>query len=467
MVYKNLLIGILIITKLKFKENKNMNLPNLYQCKVAVIGLGYVGLPLALEFENKKKCNISNHKLKREIIGFDNNESRIRELNNKIDRTGETFPEELISTKNIIYTNDKELLKEADVFIITVPTPINKKKDPELKYIKDASCIVGEIIKSRRSDTFPIVIYESTVFPGATEDIFIPIIEKYSGLRLNREFFCAYSPERINPGDKTKRLKDIVKLTSGSNETCANWVNNFYGSVIDAGTYMASSIKVAEAAKVIENTQRDLNIALVNELSYIFNKLDIDTLDVLDAASSKWNFLNFRPGLVGGHCIGVDPYYLTWKAQLHGYKPQIVLSGREVNEKMTQYVLKKIVDNLKKFKIDSQTPKMLICGLSFKEDCPDIRNSKVIEFIKISKDFGFSLNIYDPIADLFTLDQSIKQYTINEFPKNNLYDVIFLAVPHKEFKEISYEKYNSILNFNGFIFDLKGILGKWSNVIRI
>ena len=443
-----------------------MTFPDLYDCKIAVIGLGYVGLPLALEFANRKKCNITNKILRRKVIGFDNNDSRIEELTNKFDRTGESCSEQLKNLDNIIYTNDRKLLKRADVFIITVPTPINKNKDPELKYTKEASRLVGETIKSRNSKTFPVIIYESTVFPGATEEIFIPIIQMYSGLEYNKKFFCAYSPERINPGDKTKRLKDIIKLTSGSNDECANWVNKFYGSIIDAGTYMASSIKVAEAAKVIENTQRDLNIALVNELSYIFSKMNIDTLEVLNAASSKWNFLNFKPGLVGGHCIGVDPYYLTWKAKQIGYKPQIVLSGREVNEKMTKFILDKIVNKLNKLEINIENTKILICGISFKEDCPDIRNSKVIEFIKFSKEIGFQVNIYDPVADLISLDQSIKNNVLREFPYKKFYEVIFLAVPHREFREIPYEKYNSMLKLNGFIFDLKGILGRRNNIIR-
>ena len=443
-----------------------MTFPDLYDCKIAVIGLGYVGLPLALEFANRKKCNITNKILRRKVIGFDNNDSRIEELTNKFDRTGESCSEQLKNLDNIIYTNDRKLLKRADVFIITVPTPINKNKDPELKYTKEASRLVGETIKSRNSKTFPVIIYESTVFPGATEEIFIPIIQMYSGLEYNKKFFCAYSPERINPGDKTKRLKDIIKLTSGSNDECANWVNKFYGSIIDAGTYMASSIKVAEAAKVIENTQRDLNIALVNELSYIFSKMNIDTLEVLNAASSKWNFLNFKPGLVGGHCIGVDPYYLTWKAKQIGYKPQIVLSGREVNEKMTKFILDKIVNKLNKLEINIENTKILICGISFKEDCPDIRNSKVIEFIKFSKEIGFQVNIYDPVADLISLDQSIKNNVLREFRYKKFYEVIFLAVPHREFREIPYEKYNSMLKLNGFIFDLKGILGRRNNIIR-
>ena len=443
-----------------------MNLPNLYDCNIAVIGLGYVGLPLALEFANKKKCNISNKKLRRKVIGFDNNDLRIRELNNKFDRTGEASEEQIKTTKDIIYTNNEELLKEADVFIVTVPTPIDKNKNPDLKYTEKASLLVGETLKSRKSETCPIIIYESTVFPGATEEIFIPIIQRISGLEYNKSFFCAYSPERINPGDKTKRLKDIIKLTSGSNEKCATWVNEFYGSIIDAGTYMASSIKVAEAAKIIENTQRDLNIALVNELAFIFNKMNIDTLDVLNAASSKWNFLNFRPGLVGGHCIGVDPYYLTWKAEQIGYKPQIVLSGREVNEKMTEYILGKIVDRLNKLEINLEETRILVCGISFKEDCPDIRNSKVIDFINLSKDLGFGLNIYDPIADLIDLDLSIKKYVLKDFPNTELYDVIFIAVPHREIREIPYEKFNGILNLKGFIFDLKGILVKRNNIIH-
>ena len=444
-----------------------MRFPNLYKCTIAVVGLGYVGLPLALEFASRKRCYLSNLKLNRKVIGFDINELRIEELINRFDRTGETCQKQLKTVENLIFTYDRKLLKKADVFIITVPTPINDNKDPDLKFTKDASIIIGETLKLRKSDIYPVIIYESTVFPGATEDIFMPIINNRSGLEFNKDFFCAYSPERVNTGDKSKRLKDIVKVTSGSNEKCAKWVNSFYGSIIDAGTFLASSIKVAEAAKVIENTQRDLNIALVNEFSYIFNRLNIDTLDVLDAASSKWNFLNFRPGLVGGHCIGVDPYYLTWKSEQSGYKPEVVLSGREVNEKMTEFLLGKIIKNLNKFELNSRPPTMVIFGITFKEDCPDIRNSKVIDFIKLSKDYGFNLNIYDPIADIVGLDESIKKYVIEDFPKDGLYDVVFLAVPHRSFKQTPYKNFNSILSSKGFIFDLKGILGKRKNVIRL
>tara|TARA_B100000886_G_C20421138_1_gene491671 strand:+ start:1921 stop:3255 length:1335 start_codon:yes stop_codon:yes gene_type:complete len=443
-----------------------MKLPDLYNCTIAVIGLGYVGLPLALEFSTRKKGCLTNIELKRKVIGFDVNRLRIKELINKFDRTGEACEKQLKNADNIIFTHNKELIKTADVYIITVPTPINDNKEPDLKASKEASLLVGETLSERKSNTNPVIIYESTVFPGATEDIFIPIIQKNSGLRFNKDFFCAYSPERINPGDKSKRLKDIVKLTSGSNAECAKWVNSFYGSIIDAGTFLTSSIRVAEAAKVIENTQRDLNIALVNEFSYIFDQMNIDTLDVLDAASTKWNFLNFKPGLVGGHCIGVDPYYLTWKCEQCGYKPKIVLSGREINEKMTSILLKKIVKNLKKFKITSKPPTILIFGICFKEDCPDIRNSKVIEFIKLSIDLGFKINIYDPIADIEKLDKSLKKFVLNDFPSNNIYDVLFLAVPHKVFKEHKYEKYNSLLKSKGFILDLKGILGKKNNIVR-
>ena len=441
-----------------------LKFPDLYNCKLAVIGLGYVGLPLAIEFAKKEKCNITKRELKREVIGFDLNNFRVKELLSKYDRTGEINNDELINLKNIIFTSDKELLKEAELFIVTVPTPINKHKEPDLSFLEKACALIGDAIKDKNSAFHPIIIFESTVFPGATEEICASIISQKSLLTYKKDFFCGYSPERINPGDKTKRLKDIVKVTSGCNKECANWVNSLYGSIIDAGTYNASSIKVAEAAKVIENTQRDLNIALVNELSVIFSKMGIDSLDVLDTASSKWNFMNFRPGFVGGHCIGVDPYYLTWKAEQFGYKSEILLSGRKVNENMSRFVFNKIISNLSHLKKDFRFAKVLICGISFKEDCPDIRNSKVFDLINLFKINKFEVDIYDPVADLSKLE-GIK--LLLELPSRKFYDVIVLAVPHIQFKKISYDKFNLILKNKGIIFDLKGILEKKEeNIIR-
>ena len=311
------------------------------------------------------------------------------------------------------------------------------------------------------------MIFESTVFPGATEEICAPLIEEISGLVYKKDFLCGYSPERINPGDKNKRIKDIVKITSGCDEECAIWIDNLYKSIIDAGTYLAQSIKVAEAAKVIENTQRDLNIALVNELAIIFSKMNIDTLDVLNASSTKWNFLNFRPGLVGGHCIGVDPYYLTWKIEKEGYKPEMILSGRKVNEKMINFFLEKITDFMNSVNKNIKNSKMLVLGCSFKEDCPDIRNSKTIDFIIEAKNQGFLVDIFDPVADYSDLDESIKEDVVLKFPIEKKYDVLVISLAHKQFKEMSHNQFEKILTKKGFIFDVKGILDKKKNVLRL
>ncbi len=443
-----------------------MRYPNFKSCKIAIIGLGYVGLPLALEFAKRKKCSFSGKSLNRKVIGFDVKLSRIKELENNLDKTGETDLEDLKNIKNISYTNDPNKIINSDVFIVTVPTPVDEIKKPNLDFLNKASCLIGEALKKRKSQFLPIIIYESTVFPGATEEICAPLIEKVSGLVYKEDFLCGYSPERINPGENTKKLREIIKITSGCNSSCATWIDNLYKSIIVAGTYSAQSIKVAEAAKVIENTQRDLNIALVNELSIIFSKLKIDTLDVLDAASTKWNFLNFRPGFVGGHCIGVDPYYLTWKIEKEGYKPEMILSGRKVNENMSRFFLEKITDHMYKRKINIQSSRMLVLGCSFKEDCPDIRNSKAIDFIIRAKNQGFDVNLFDPVADYANLEGLANEDLVSEFPINRNYDVLVIAVAHKQFKKISLKHYENILNKKGFIFDIKGILEKKDNVLR-
>ena len=440
--------------------------PNLNDCCIAVIGLGYVGLPLAIEFAKKRSCNITRKLLNRKIIGFDSNNLRIKELLANHDRTGETSPDDLANVENLIFTEKQELLKKADVFIVTVPTPINEKKEPDLSFLKKACKIIGQTLKDKKCKFYPVVIFESTVFPGATEEVCALIIQEESSLIYKKQFFCGYSPERINPGDKTKRLKDIVKVTSGCNIESTEWVNSLYASVIEAGTYKATSIKVAEAAKVIENTQRDLNIALVNEFSVIFSKMGIDSLDVLDTAASKWNFLNFRPGFVGGHCIGVDPYYLTWKAEQSGYKSQILLSGRKVNENMSKFVFDKILENLEQSKSVYKNVKVLICGISFKEDCPDIRNSKVFDLVELFENNNFNVDIYDPIADLSKADYLKNSNILFEFPTNKIYEVIVMAVPHNIFRKTPYSKFKNILNQKGIIFDLKGIFNKEINIIR-
>ena len=441
--------------------------PNLRNCTIAILGLGYVGLPLALEFEKRKRCNYSGVDLHRKVIGFDVKKSRIKELQNNFDRTGETIKEDLENTENLFFTNNPYELINSDVYIITVPTPVDENKEPNLEFLNNASLIVGKALKKRNVEITPIVIFESTVFPGATEEICAPLIEEISGLVYKKDFLCGYSPERINPGDKNKRINDIVKITSGCDEVCAIWIDNLYKSIIDAGTYLAQSIKVAEAAKVIENTQRDLNIALVNELAIIFSKMNIDTLDVLNASSTKWNFLNFRPGLVGGHCIGVDPYYLTWKIEKEGYKPEMILSGRKVNEKMINFFLEKITDFMNSVNKNIKNSKMLVLGCSFKEDCPDIRNSKTIDFIIEAKNQGFLVDIFDPVADYSNLDESIKEDIVLKFPIEKKYDVLVISLAHKQFKEMSHNQFEKILTKKGFIFDIKGILDKKKNVLRL
>ena len=443
-----------------------MNYPDLYDCKIAVIGLGYVGLPLAMEFAERKICCFSGNKISRKVVGFDRKLSRIRELKENFDKTAEKSSKDLRNKKNIIFTNNPEDIISSDVFIVTVPTPINENNQPDLESLKNASLLIGQTLFLKKSAFIPIIIFESTVYPGATEEFCVPFIEKASGCKYKEDFLCAYSPERINPGDKTKRLSDIVKITSGCNKTCSVWVDDFYKSIIDAGTFRTESIKVAEAAKVIENTQRDINIALVNELSIIFSKMNIDTLDVLDAASTKWNFLNFRPGFVGGHCIGVDPYYLTWKIEQFGYKSEIILSGRKVNQNMSLNVLERLLQFMFKNNMSVKKAKMLILGCTFKEDCPDVRNSKTIDFINESKKAGFNLTIYDPVADSSLLEESIKKDFVKHYPKDIIFDVIFIALSHKEFLDIKFSDYEKILCDKGFIFDLKGILGKRDNVLR-
>ena len=444
-----------------------MNYPDLRNCTIAILGLGYVGLPLALEFEKRKRCNYSGVDLHRKVIGFDVKKSRIKELQNNFDRTGETIKEDLEYTENLFFTNNPYELINSDVYIITVPTPVDENKEPNLEFLNNASLIVGKALKKRNVEITPIVIFESTVFPGATEEICAPLIEEISGLVYKKDFLCGYSPERINPGDKNKRINDIVKITSGCDEVCAIWIDNLYKSIIDAGTYLAQSIKVAEAAKVIENTQRDLNIALVNELAIIFSKMNIDTLDVLNASSTKWNFLNFRPGLVGGHCIGVDPYYLTWKIEKEGYKPEMILSGRKVNEKMINFFLEKITDFMNSVNKNIKNPKMLVMGCSFKEDCPDIRNSKTIDLIIEAKNQGFLVDIFDPVANYSNLDESIKEDIVLKFPIDKKYDVLLISLAHKQFKEMSHNQFEKILSKKGFIFDVKGILDKKKNVLRL
>ena len=406
--------------------------------KICVVGLGYVGLPLAIEFSKKFP-----------VIGYDINKTRINGLNEGIDFTNEVSSSELKKAKNIIFTSEANSLKDCNFFIITVPTPITKSKKPDLSPLLSASNLVAPFLK--KGD---VVVYESTVYPGATEEECIPILEKISKLSLNQDFFVGYSPERINPGDKVHRLPSIKKVTSGSNKKSANFIDRVYKKIITAGTYKAESIKVAEAAKVIENTQRDLNIALINELAIIFNLMNLDTEQVLNAAETKWNFLPFRPGLVGGHCIGVDPYYLTHKTEMLGYNPEIILAGRRLNDSMPSFVASQFIKLLTKKNIKINSAKILILGASFKEDCPDIRNTKVIDIIDELIEYNCKVSIYDPWVNA---EEAKKEYGINLL-KNvpiNYYDGIIIAVSHKIFKKMGIQKIRSFGKSKNAVYDLK------------
>ncbi len=409
--------------------------------KLAVIGLGYVGLPLAVEFGKQMPT-----------LGFDINRQRVRELQEGIDNTLEITTAELANCPHLTFSSEAADLKHSNVLIVTVPTPIDRHKQPDLDPLKAASKTVGQNLNPG-----DIVIYESTVFPGATEDICIPILEQESGLIFNKDFYAGYSPERINPGDKQHSVADIIKVTSGSTPEIADFVDQLYAKIITAGTHKAPSIKTAEAAKVIENTQRDLNIALVNELAVIFKLIGVDTEEVLKAAGTKWNFLPFRPGLVGGHCIGVDPYYLTHKAQELGYHPEVILAGRRINDDMGVYVAENIIKLLTQNKIHVVGAKVLILGLTFKENCPDIRNTKVIDIASELRRYHAEVDVYDPWA---SSEEAKSQYGISliEEPKQGKYDAIIIAVAHKQFREMGTEKIRSFGKPQNVIFDVKYIL---------
>ncbi len=404
--------------------------------KIAVIGLGYVGLPLAVAFGRT-----------REVIGFDVKQERINDLKAGKDHTLEISTTELAEAKQLHFTNKIEEIADASIYIVTVPTPVTKYKKPDLRPLKSASETIGKVLK--KGD---IVIYESTVYPGCTEEDCVPVLERESGLKYKLDFFCGYSPERINPGDKKHRIWDIKKVTSGSTEAIGKEVDALYREIITAGTHMASSIKVAEAAKVIENAQRDLNIAFVNELSLIFEKMGIDTLEVLESAATKWNFLPFKPGLVGGHCIGVDPYYLTYKAESLGYNPQVILSGRRINDNMGIHVANRMVKLLIQKGNNVAQANVLILGITFKENCPDIRNSKVIDVIRELQSFGISPQVYDPHA---SAEEVKHEYAIDMISKpTEKYEAIFLAVAHTEFLDFNIKEHT---HKSSVIFDLKGI----------
>jgi len=416
---------------------------DLKDTKIAIIGLGYVGLPLAVEFGKHYQ-----------VTGFDINKKRIQELKDGVDNTLEVDASELHSSTKLAFSSNPDDIKGCNVYIVTVPTPIDDHQQPDLGPLRSASKLVGSVIANGNT-----VIYESTVYPGATEEVCIPIVEEVSGLVFNKDFFAGYSPERINPGDKTHRVTNIMKVTSGSTEKVADFVDDLYASIITAGTHKASSIKVAEAAKVIENTQRDLNIALVNELSLIFNKLNIDTLEVLEAAGTKWNFLPFRPGLVGGHCISVDPYYLTHKAQAIGYNPEIILAGRRINDSMGAYVAERVVKLLTKRKIHVVDANILVLGLAFKENCPDLRNTRVIDVIKEFETYHANVSVYDPWVKA---EEAKDEYGINLIsdPKHNHYDAIILCVGHQQFRELGTSGIKAFGKENSVLYDVKYVLPK-------
>jgi len=409
--------------------------------KIAIIGLGYVGLPLATEFGKKHT-----------VVGFDINQSRIQELKKGEDSTLETTIQERKEAVNLIYTENPEDIKDCTVFIVTVPTPIDECKNPNLTPLRKASETVGKALK--KDD---IVIYESTVYPGATEEVCVPILEEMSGLKFNQDFYCGYSPERINPGDKLHRLVSIKKITSGSTPEIATVVDELYQEIISAGTHKTSSIKIAEAAKVIENTQRDVNIALINELAIVFNMLNIDTESVLEAAGTKWNFLPFRPGLVGGHCIGVDPYYLTHKSIEAGYKPDIILAGRRLNDNMCRYVVSQVVTLMAKKHIRVVDANILIMGLTFKENCPDLRNSRVVDLIQEFEDLNCNIDVFDP-----WVDKKEAQIECNILPIDNpisgKYDAILLTVAHDEFKQLSVQQIKELGKSKHVLYDVKCLL---------
>ena len=446
-----------------------MNSPLIENCTIAIIGLGYVGLPLAIAFDKTKFCEKSNIKLSRKVIGFDINKERINELNQNLDKTKEVSEKELKSSK-VLFTNDLKFLINADVFIITVPTPIDNSKIPFLGHLISASNIVGEALKNKKENnnlkSTPIVIYESTVYPGATEEVCIPEVENKSGLLSSKDFNFGYSPERINPGESKLKLTNIVKITSGNNKETTEWIDKLYSSIIKAGTFKTKSIQIAEAAKVIENTQRDLNIALVNEFSLIFSKLNIDTLDVIKAASTKWNFLEFYPGIVGGHCIGVDPYYLTYKSQMMGYYPEILTSGRRINDSMGEKIVEKLVLNMLKKGITISGANLLILGLTFKENCPDIRNTGVISIAKKGIEYGFNIDIVDPHVNPKEAYKAYNIETKKKFLNNKKYSAVVVAVQHNEFKNMAKDEWNKFLKKEYLIFDLKGIVPRELNVIR-
>jgi len=422
----------------------------LSELKIAIIGLGYVGLPLAVEFGKKVP-----------VVGFDIHQKRIDELQSGQDHTLEVSPKELKQATHLSYTTNLQQLADCNFFIVTVPTPIDEFKQPDLTPLIKASQSIGQVLSAG-----DIVVYESTVYPGATEEACIPVLERVSGLTFNQDFFAGYSPERINPGDKLHRVTNILKITAGSTPETADFVDEVYNLIIEAGTHKAPSIKVAEAAKVIENTQRDVNIALINELALIFNKMGIDTEDVLKAAGTKWNFLPFRPGLVGGHCIGVDPYYLTHKAQSMGYHPEIILAGRRLNDGMGAYVVTQLVKSMVKKKIQVEGAKVLVLGLSFKENCPDIRNTRIIDIVKELEEYHIDVDVYDPWVNPIEAES---EYGITPVATLNAqtYDAVILAVAHEQFKVMGADAIRALGKESHVLYDLKYVLDQAESDLRL
>lgn len=425
-------------------------MPALDDAKLGIVGLGYVGLPLAVEFGKRFRT-----------VGFDVNEGRIAELRNGRDHTLEVPTDELARAHRLSYESNLETLVDCDVYIVTVPTPVDTAKRPDLVPLIRASESVGKVLRAGN-----IVVFESTVYPGATEEVCIPVLERASGLKLNHDFFCGYSPERINPGDKQHRLTTIRKVTSGSTPEAAEFINLLYSSIVTAGTHMASSIRVAEAAKVIENTQRDVNIALVNELAVIFNRLGIDTQEVLDAAGTKWNFLPFRPGLVGGHCIGVDPYYLTHKAQEIGYHPEVILAGRRINDGMGAYVADQVVRLMARRGLHLVGARALILGLAFKENCPDLRNTRVIDIVTELRAYNLEVDVHDPWVDP---EQAKSEYGIKvvSAPQAGAYDAIVVTVAHRQFVERGVAEIRAFGRHGAILYDVKSIFPRDAVDLRL
>ncbi|HSG10723.1 MAG TPA: nucleotide sugar dehydrogenase [Gammaproteobacteria bacterium] len=409
--------------------------------RIGIIGLGYVGLPLAVEFGKQYPT-----------IGLDIKEDRVAELRQGVDSTLETTGAEIAAARQLEFTTRPEDLADCNVYIVTVPTPVDSHNRPDFSYLINSSKMVGQMLKKN-----DVVIYESTVFPGATEEVCVPVLEAVSGMKYNEGFFAGYSPERINPGDKERRVSNILKVTSGSTPEVADYVDALYRSIVTAGTHRASSIRVAEASKIIENTQRDLNIALVNELALICNQLGIDTLEVLEAAGTKWNFLPFRPGLVGGHCIGVDPYYLTHKAQEVSYHPELILAGRRLNDDMGRHIAEQVVKLMMNSKIQVSGARALVLGLTFKENCPDLRNSRAIDVVKELQRYNIVVDMHDPCV---SPENVRKEYAIDmvESPENGIYDAVIIAVGHKQFIDIGAEGLRALCRPNGILYDVKSIL---------